>query len=159
MNISQKYNVLVNWVVVAYLSLVVEKFVFTGQIEFFRYDQGEGSMGMGLILINIFVLPFVQGMIWQIGGELAMYCMIAYALTSYTLCMKGAWKSIGIVFGLLALVFSLIWDLDMNPNGGFFFLVRFGSQIMAVGLVALLSHKFAEMFDKLGGKRESKSEN
>ncbi len=150
-------RIAVQWLIVAYLCLIVEKTIFTGVIEVFRASQGEESMGIGFFLINVFILPFVQVSIWQLGGNLAMFTMIGFALTSYMLCLKGMWKIVPVLLGSFALVFSLMYDLTMNPKLGVGFLFHFGCRVTVITLVTLLGLNANRIFDKLTGRAGNES--
>lgn len=151
MNSNQKCPVFLRWILVGYLSLVVEKFVFASVTGMFMPRPDGESMGFGLVLVHVFVLPFVQFSIWQLGGNLAMFSMLGFALTSYMLCLKGMWKIVPVFFGSLALIFSLMYDLTMSPKMGVEFLIHFGARVVVITLVSLLGLNANRMFDRFGG--------
>jgi len=156
MKSNQFISGFLRWILIAYLCLIVEKAIFTGVIEVFRASQGEESMGIGFFLINVFILPFIQWPIWQLGGNLAMVSMIAFACTSYMLSMKGLCKLVPTVLGSLAIVFSLLFNLTRQRTGIQLFAHSL-SQILVVVLVSILGLNAKNIFDKLTGRASSES--
>ena len=151
MNKNPNNNSFLKWIIVAYCSLVVEKLILTAVIEIFKLTQGVKHMGIGLLIVNVFIVPFVQGTIWQLGGDIAMYCMLGFAMTSYMLGMNGLWKAVAIFLGSLALIFSLLWDFTMLGKSGLDLAIHSASHVVIVVLVSILGSKANALFDKFAG--------
>ena len=137
MNKQATFKVLCRWVLVAYMSLVIEQFCFLGSFNL-AVLPGENHISVGYFLINALVLPFLPLTLIQGGGTLVAIAMVAFALSSYSLRFKMPWNSLAIACGLTALLLAVIWDIDkLHGNTKQFWLILVG-QILAVGLVFML---------------------
>lgn len=152
MDKNKKENRILKWVIVAYVSLVIEKLIFISVIECFKMTQGVQHMGIGLLFINIFVVPFIQDSIWQLGGDLAMYTMIGFALTSYLLSSQSWWKIMPVFLGALAILFSFLWDLNMFGKSTVELSIHASSHLVAVALVALIGLNSGRIGARLAGR-------